>query len=82
MTGMTVLLLRIDVDHGVSVDIRFAGQSDWLCNYRLEYGANGLSLVPPRERQPRLCLAADGVTVDLLIACTTSVRNRWEGVNG
>lgn len=82
VTGMTVLLLRVDVDHGVSVDIKLADQSDWLCNYRLEHGASGLSLVAPREGQPRLCLAANGVTVDLLITCGTSVRNRSEGVNG
>lgn len=81
VTGMTVLLLRVEVDHGMSVDIKLAGQSGLLCNYRLEHGTNGLSLVPPQEGQPRLCLAADGVTADTSYPCTASMLVRSEGGN-
>jgi len=79
--GVSVLLVRIDVDRGVSVDIRLAHHTGWLCNYRLESGPDGRLLVPPKSDQLYLSLSAVGVAETVPPAFNGTVLARSEGGN-
>lgn len=59
--GVSVLLVRINVDHGLSIDLLLAHHTDWLCNNRLESCPDGLCLMPPQSNQTHLSLSAAGV---------------------
>lgn len=78
---LTVLLLRFDAERGISLDIKLADRSDWLCNYTVQGGRNGLSLIPPREGQPLLRLSGDGLAEERPQVFNASILQRSEGVN-
>lgn len=59
--GVSALLVRVDVDHGLSIDIRRAHYTGWLGNCRLESSSDGLCLMPPQSNQPHLSLLVAGV---------------------
>lgn len=61
LMGVAVLLVRIDVDHGLSVDIRLAHHTGWLESCRLASCPDGLCLMPPQSNQTHLSLSAAGV---------------------
>ena len=79
--GVSVLLVHMDVDHGLSVDIRLAHHAGWLCNYRLESSSDGLCLVPPQSDQTYLSLSADGVVETVPSAFNGTVLSLWKGGN-
>lgn len=73
--------VRIDVDHGLSVDIRCAHHAGCLGNYRLQSSPDGLCLMPPQSGQPHLSLSAYGVAETLLPAFNGYSLARSEGGN-
>lgn len=81
LMGVSVLLVRMDVDRGVSVDIRLAHHAGWLCNYRLESGPDGRLLVPPKSDQLYLSLSAVGVAESAPPALNGSYLVSSEGGN-
>ncbi len=81
LIGVSVLLVRMDVDYGLSVDIRLTHHTGWLCNYRLESGPDGLFLVPPKSDQLYLSLSIGGVAETVPPAFNGTVLARLEGGN-
>jgi len=81
LMGVSVLLVRIDVDHGLSVDLLLAHHTGWLGNYRLESRPDGLCLMPPQSDQAYLSLSADGVVETVPSAFSGTVLGRSEGGN-
>jgi len=79
--GVSVLLVRMDVDRGVSVDIRLAHHTGWLCNYRLESGPDGRLLVPPKSDQLHLSLSTAGVAETVPPAFNGTALAHAEGGN-
>ncbi len=81
LMGVAVLLVRIDVDHGLSVDIRLAHHTGWLESCRLESCPDGLCLMPPQSDQAYLSLSAVGVAETVPPAFNGTLLSLWKGGN-
>lgn len=61
-TGLTVLLLRDDVERGVTFDIRLQERPDWLCRHvAWRRGQNDLRLIPEAGAGPFLRVTGAGI---------------------
>ena len=81
LMGVSVLLVRIEVDHGLSVDIRRAHHTGWLGNYRLQSSPDGLLLVSPKGDQLHLSLSTAGVAETVPPAFNGTALAHAEGGN-
>ena len=81
LMSVSVLLVRMDVDRGLSVDIRRAHHTGWLESCRPKSCPDGLCLMPPQSNQTHLSLSAVGVAETVPPAFNGTALAHAEGGN-